>query len=241
MLDEKIRNKIIISADDFGKSELANRNILRLAKAGKFDRVSVMIEGDFDEKEIEEILATGVKLDIHFELVWQKRRRNLLRDNTLRQGIVFLVNYLWGDWPVPVHPRSGAAEVKREWNKQIEKFRKFFGRTPDGISSHEHTHYFPIYFRIALELAKQYDIAFIRFGKKGLLGERNSVYFILKKMRWLNKRKFFRSKLSSSDYFAVLDWIANFEEFLMDLPEGKTEIACHPERKEEYNFILNNF
>ena len=240
-MEKTNKKNLIISADDFGKSELANKNILRLAEAGKLDRVSVMIEGDFKEKEIEKILATGVKLDIHFELIWQKRRRSLLKDNTLRQGIVFLVNYLWGDWPLPGHPRSGTASVKRERKEQIEKFRRVFGRTPDGISSHEHTHYFPAYFGIVLDLAKRYNITSMRFGKKGFLGEQNSVYLILKNMRWLNKKKFFRSKLASSDYFVVLDWIRNFKKFLRNIPEGKTEISCHPERKDEYNFILNNF
>jgi len=237
MIGADVRKNLILSADDFGKSELANRNILRLAAAGKLDRVSVMVEGNVSEKEVERLFAAGVKLDIHFELVWQKRRRNLLRDNTLRQGVVFLVNYLWGDWPMPEHPRSGAAEVRKEWESQIKKFREIFGRLPDGISSHEHTHYFPAYFKIAIELAKQYNIAFIRFGRKGLLGERNSVYFILKIMRWFNRKKFFHSKLSSPDYFVILDWIKDFRKFLKKIPEGEMEIACHPERKEELNLL----
>lgn len=237
MLSQVNRENLIISADDFGKSKLANKNILQLTEAGKLDRISVMIEGDFDEKEIDKILAAGVKLDIHFELIWQKRRRNLLKDNTLRQGIVFLVNYFWGDWPVPEHPRSGATSVKQEWKEQIEKFRRIFGRMPDGISSHEHVHYFPTYFSIALELADRYKISFVRFGKKGFFGERNSVYLILKIMRWLNKEKLFHAKISSSDYFTSLDWIRNFDEFLKNIPEGKTEIACHPEREDEMEMI----
>ncbi|MDD5489879.1 MAG: ChbG/HpnK family deacetylase, partial [Candidatus Moranbacteria bacterium] len=113
MIEKELRNGIILTADDFGKSETANRNILLLARAGKIDRISIMADGNFSEEEIENLLSTGVELDIHFELIWQKRRRNILRDNTFRQGIVFLVNYLWGDWPVPEHPRSGTASVKR--------------------------------------------------------------------------------------------------------------------------------
>ena len=198
-----------------------------------------MIEGDFSEEEIKNLLGSGVKLDIHFELIWQKRRRNLLEDNTLRQGIVFLVNYFWGDWPVPEHPRSGKVSVEREWRGQIEKFRKIFGRSPDGISSHEHTHYFPAYFKIALDLAKKYDINSIRFGKKGFLGERNSVNFILKILHWPNRKKFFRSGISSSDYFASLDWTKDFDGFLKNIPDGEAEISCHPERESEYNLISN--
>ncbi|MDD5490140.1 MAG: ChbG/HpnK family deacetylase, partial [Candidatus Moranbacteria bacterium] len=166
-----------------------------------------------------------------------KRRRNILRDNTFRQGIVFLVNYLWGDWPVPEHPRSGTASVKREWKEQIEKFRRVFGRTPDGISSHEHVHYFPPYFSIALGLANHYKIPFIRFGKKGFAGEKNSVYLILKIMRWINRKKFFRSDISSSDYFTSLDWVGNKRNFLRKIPNGKIEIACHPEREDEMEMI----
>ena len=241
MLEKKEREKLIISADDFGKSKLANQSILRLAKLGKLDRVSVMADGIFAPGEIEELIVTEVKLDIHFELIWQKRRRNLLVDNTLRQGVVFFVNYIWGDWPVPENPRSSARAVRLEWNAQIVKFREIFGRTPDGISSHEHTHYFPSYFRIALDLAKNFDITFIRFGKKGFLGKKNSVSFILGIMRWLDRRKFSKSGVGSSSYFASFDWFENTNELLKSISESNVEIACHPEREEEFELIAKNF
>jgi len=240
MFHEKRKN-LILTADDFGKSERANGNILKLVKLGKLDRVSVMIEGDFTPNEIEELKKNDVKLDIHLELIWQKRRRNLLTDKTLRQGVVFFVNYIWGDWPVPENPRSGAKNVQREWKEQIEKFRKIFGRKPDGISSHEHTHFFPAYFKIALRLAKQFGIPFIRFGKMGFVGNNNSVNFILNAMRWLDKRKFLKSGIESSKYFASLDWISDVNYFLKNIPDGKTEIACHPEREEEFEMIEKYF
>jgi len=237
----RAEKKIILTADDFGKSETANRNILRLARKGKLDRVSVMIDGDFRPSEIEELLAADLKLDIHLELIWQKRRRNLLRDNTVRQAIVFLVNYVWGDWPMPKHPRSSRQAVSEEWKGQVEKFKKIFGRYPDGISSHEHVHYFPAYFSVALWLADQYEIPYVRFGGKGFVGEKNNVYLILKAMRPLNRKKFSGSKISSSEYFSSLDWIGNLEKFLQKLPEGKVEIACHPEREDEFELISSTF
>jgi predicted glycoside hydrolase/deacetylase ChbG (UPF0249 family) len=240
MVEKNVRDKLILTADDFGKSEIANKNILYLVEAGKLDRVSVMVGGILKKEEVERLLSAGVNLDIHLELVWQKRRRNLLKDHTLRQLAVFFVNYLWGDWPVPAHPRSGKLDVEKEWQNQIEKFKKIFGRMPDGISSHEHVHYFPPYFSVTLQVANHYKIPFIRFGKKGFVGKKTSVYLILKAMHWLNKKNFLRSKISSSDYFASLDWLGNFDEFLNKIKEGeKIEIACHPEREDEYTFINN--
>jgi len=116
-----------------------------------------------------------------------------------------------------------------------------FGRAPDGISSHEHVHYFPPYFRIALKLAGQGRIQFVRFGTKGFLGRKNSVQLILRMMRWLNKRKFCATKISSADYFASLDWIENMKKFFEDIPGRKVEIACHPEREEEFELIEKYF
>ena len=240
MLHEKHKN-LILTADDFGKSAKANENILKLARAEKLDRVSVMIEGDISEDEVKELLASNLKLDIHFELIWQKRRRNLLTVKPHRQAAVFIVNYLWGDWHVPKNPRSGARAVKQEWEGQIEKFKKMFGRTPDGISSHEHRHFFPAYFRIALKLAKHFEIPFIRFGEKGFAGRSNSVSFILNVMRWLDRRKFLKSGMKSSSYFASLDWFENMDELSKSISEGNIEIACHPEREEEFELIEKYF
>lgn len=226
------RKNLIITADDFGKSELANENILKLARLGKLDRVSVMADGDFAAGEVEELIATGVKLDVHFELAWQKKRRGKMKDSTLKQGIIFLVN----------HFRSGQRKkIRKEWENQIEKFREIFGRYPEGINSHEYIHFFPVYFKIALDFAKQFGIPNIRFAKSGFLGKRNSAHLVLNSLcRW-NKNYFFDSKLDSSDFFVSLDWVSDMEKFVKNLPEGKTEIACHPEREEELEMIEKYF
>lgn len=240
MFHEKRKN-LIVTADDFGKNELTNRNILRLAKSGKIDRVSVMADGVFSPGEIEELMSTGVKLDIHFELIWQERRRNLLSDKASRQVAVFFLNYIWGDWHMPENPRSGKKSVKKEWARQIEKFREIFGRVPDGISSHEHTHFFPAYFRIAVDLAKYFGISFIRFGRKGFWGKTNMKQTILSVLHRIDSRKFFKSKLDSADYFTSLDWIDSLDELTNNIPGGKIEMACHPEREKEFRLIDTYF
>lgn len=241
-MEENKRQNIILTADDFGKSAHANRNILRLANLGKLERVSVMADGDFEAGKIEELSRfarsgkarkdTGVALDIHLELDWQKKRRGKLRDSAARQGIVFLVNHLQA---------SRRKRILPDWEGQIEKFRELFGRVPDGINSHEYVHLFPAYFKTALDLAGKFSIPFVRFGKSGLLGKRNAKSMILNNLRKMDKKKFVESRIDSSDHFASLDWIRDIEKFFKNLPDGKTEIACHPEREEELKLIEKYF
>lgn len=233
-MGNKYRKKIIVSADDFGKSELANANILKLAEAGKLDRVSVMSNGSFSLAEIESIKRSGVKLDIHLDLADVPRKEKKLKKGVLGRGIVFLLKHL------------GSGEYKKErirerWTGQIEKFRELFGRYPDGINSHQHTHLFDRYFAVARELARKYKISYFRFAKKDLLGSKTNirrvVYFLWKR----NDKNFNDGNFERPDYFASMDWIRNFEKFLKNLPEGETELACHPEREEEYRLINNYF
>jgi predicted glycoside hydrolase/deacetylase ChbG (UPF0249 family) len=234
MLDANIRKNIIVSADDFGKSEIANRNILALAKSGKLDRVSVMSNGNFSAEEVEAIAASGVRLDIHLDLAEVPRREKKLKQGVLKRGILFLLKHI------------GSSEykkdrVRKKWNAQIEKFEELFGRDPDGINSHQHIHFFGRYFLIALDLAKEHDIHYIRFAKKGLLGNSSNIRRVVN-LLWKKEKKHFSDKgFDQPEYFVSLDWIKNMKYFLENLPEGKTELACHPERDDEMKIIETNF
>jgi hypothetical protein len=59
---------------------------------------------------------------------------------------------------------------------------------------------------------------------------------------WKKDNKFFiSSRLDSSDYLVSLDWIRGLKYFVNNLPEGKTEIVCHPEREKEFKIIKTYF
>ena len=49
------RKKLIISADDFGKSRTVDENILSLVRAGRIDRVAILIDGDIKDAEVAEL------------------------------------------------------------------------------------------------------------------------------------------------------------------------------------------
>jgi predicted glycoside hydrolase/deacetylase ChbG (UPF0249 family) len=231
---QKKRNKIIISADDFGKSELANKNILKLAEAGKLDRVSVMANGNFSSEEISRIKKTGVKLDIHLDLADVPKKERKLKKGVLARGIVFFLKHI-------ASPSYRKESIRKKWDDQIERFRELFKKIPDGINSHQHVHLFGRYFQVAIDLARKDKISYFRFAKKGLLGTKTNirkvVYVIWKKER----KKHTRLDFERPDYFASLDWIGDLDKFVKDFPEGKTELACHPERIDEYNIIEDYF
>jgi len=65
-------------------------------------------------------------------------------------------------------------------------------------------------------------------------------HLVLNNLRRWNK-KYFLNQTGSSDHFLSLDWITSFQIFFKHIPEGKIEIACHPEREEEFEIIEKYF
>lgn len=224
------REKLIISTDDFGKSRMANENILALVLAGQIDRVSVLMDGEIKNSEVEKLLSSGVKIDIHLNLQKINDHSNESR-NVFKRIAIFLAYYLLKTNSV----------VGKEWEQQVKKFISLFGRKPDGLNSHQYIHFFPPYFKLVLELGKKYDIPYLRFGKNGISENVNSISRILKGLWIINAAQFKKFSFASSEYLASYDWAKDFSEFLKKLPAGKTELIFHPERKEEFEAINKYF
>ena len=227
------RKNLIISADDFGISPLANENILALAEAGKLDRVAVMTNGSFTDLEIERLKKTSVKLDIHLDLASEISAKRKLKDGILVRGLKFTFAYL--------SDHLNANSKEQHWEKQLKDFHTIIGKYPDGINSHQHIHFFPAYFKIILRLAQKNNIIFVRFGRKGLVLRNNKVHHILYWLRKKDARSFRASKLDSTDHMISLDWISDIQKFINRLPAGTTEIVCHPERQEEFELMQKYF
>jgi predicted glycoside hydrolase/deacetylase ChbG (UPF0249 family) len=233
METKKIREKIIISADDFDSHPEAKKNILLLAEAGKIDRVGVIIDEHFTSEEITRLLRSGIKIDLHLMLVGIKANHHSYGESALKRSLIFVVKYFLGN--------ITSTQTEEEWARQIEKFKTTFGRKPDGINSHQHVHFFPPFFKIILILAEKNNISYVRFGEKFLSDGHPLIYYILSVLNKKNRPRFHASGLQSANYMASLDWIRNFEKFTNNLPGGGIELVCHPERKEEFELIQKYF
>ncbi|HLC95396.1 MAG TPA: ChbG/HpnK family deacetylase, partial [Patescibacteria group bacterium] len=156
---QHLRENFIITADDYGIRQTAEP-ILRLVHEKKVDRVAVLIHY-VSAEQAEALIATGVKIDLHLELIGLLKSGEKVHESALLRSINFLFRLAFG--------LITANKVEAEWRDQIVHFQKTFGRLPDGLNSHEHLHCFPPFFKIFLQLATAYDITYIRFGTKGTL------------------------------------------------------------------------
>jgi predicted glycoside hydrolase/deacetylase ChbG (UPF0249 family) len=242
-------NNLIISVDDFGISEKANRAILELAKEKKIDRASVMIGGKITKEEAGGLLESGVKIDIHLHFL--KKNFFTDREKEPEGGIVKRITVFLADFLIGVY---SSAKIKIIWKNQIEEFKKIFGKYPDGINSHEHIHFFPPLFKTALKIKNELGISYIRLGKLDYFQKFGKISYVLNKLRRINFRRnliFFtplgiaRShpfELNTSDFLVSFDWIKNEEKFFENILEDtQIELVFHPERDREYKFLKENF
>lgn len=228
---------IIISADDFGISCLATENILKLVKQKKIDRVEVMISDNITSSNARDLIRSGINIDVHLHLAkdkldfWQTNERKIDSSATKRT-IAFVFNYLSG--------KSSKKKTLEEWDRQIKIFIKIFGRVPDGVSSHEHIHFFPPYFNCILKLSEKYGIGYVRFGRK-TLKNKNIISHILNWLRKANIKNFNGSSLKSSDYMVSFDWTEKLDDVLKNCQNHVLiEAVFHPEKNNEFAVLANN-
>lgn len=227
------RSRLSIAADDFGVSERANRNILYLVELGKIDRVAVMVRGSISDLEKEQLIRSGVKIDVHLDILHELDQDRKQRSGALLRAAGFVGKILTGK----VSPKK----VQADWDSQIIRFKEIFGKNPDGINSHEHVHFFPPFFKVMLRLQETYSIPYIRFGDSIDTRHHTVVAHMLHWLHLFNRRACEKNGCVSSASFISLDWIDDMDTFLNHLPEGITEIACHPEKAEDFVKVKKYF
>jgi len=140
------------------------------------------------------------------------------------------------------------AEVEREWDAQIRKVREA-GIRPTHLDGHKHVHMLPGLFEIALRLAKSHGIEAIRVsleesslraalsssGKHhpGVVIKQGVQARGLKLLARDAREQARRAGLATADYFCGIAQTGELtregvELFLKRLPEGTTELMCHP-------------
>jgi len=155
--------KVIVNADDFGFCPSVNEGIVLAHREGILTSATLMANAPgFDQAVALSRENPGLGVGVHLNIV----RGRPVSDPARIPSAVGPDGRFWGSvyrivrkhWAGSIRP----ADVEAEWRAQIEKVRAA-GIVPTHLDSEKHMHAFPPFFRIALGLARAYDIRAVRF------------------------------------------------------------------------------
>ena len=247
-MGQAVKN-LIVNADDLGWTDGVNRGIVEAFHHGIVTSASLLANGAaFALGVAAARSAPGLGIGVHLNLsdgppvADRKTVRSLLNGHgEFAGGPESLLLRRLGRSLV-------LAEVENEWDAQIRRVRDA-GITPTHLDGHKHVHMLPGLFEIALRLAKRHGIAAIRVSLEAsslraalASGTKRNAAVIMKQgvqARGLKllardaREQTQRAGISTADYFCGIAQTGELtregvEQFLKSLPDGTTELMCHP-------------
>jgi len=248
-----MQKNLVINADDYGFTEGINESVMECYSRGAVTDISFLACGDSFEHATELAEKNNLrKIGIHLALTESFRPVSSAQDvpTLIDKNGKFLANYRL----FLIRYFTGAVkndEIYTEFKNQIRKVKKA-GFEITHLDSHEHIHVVPGILKIALALAKEEGIKYIRFplekagffaGLKDLRAMARNI--LLSFMCGLSKRALDLSGVKHNDYFigharAFQFGRKDLFSMISGLKEGLTELSCHPgKRREETNALCD--
>ena len=240
---------LIVNADDLGWTEGVNRGIVDAHRKGLVTSSSLLANGRafasaLAAAQTNPQLGVGVHLNLSDgpPTAPAEEVRGLLNEGgDLEEGPESLL--------LRIASRGLALEeVEREWDAQIQKVRDA-GIRPTHLDGHKHVQMLPGLFEIALRLAKKHAIHAIRVAHeestlRSVLasagGQKTAVVFKqgvqargLKLLAPGAREMADHAGVRTADYFCGIAQTGaltreGIEKLLENLPDGTTELMCHP-------------
>jgi hopanoid biosynthesis associated protein HpnK len=228
--------RLIVNADDFGMAESVNDGIIKGHRDGIITSTSFMAGARASEHAAtlaRDNPSLGVGVHLCLTLVKPvadpAKIKSLVRDGLLPGGPFPLMTRLFfGSIKI--------GEVEVELRAQIERTLAL-GIKPDHIDGHQHVHMMKRVFDVVMKLAEEYAIPAMRYpvgpdvtsvnGSRGL--EKKIFEGIAKK----NRRALENAGIKFPDYFFGFAETGNLDagkllNILKNLPDGTSELMCHP-------------
>jgi len=243
-----VRN-LIVNADDLGWTEGVNHGIAEAFRNGIVTSTSLLANGAAFAGGVKIARgAPGLGVGVHLNLsdgaplAERETVTSLLNDNGEFAGGAESLLLRRARRELLLD------EVEREWDAQIQKVRDA-GMEPTHLDGHRHVHMLPGLFEIALRLAKRHGIGAIRVSLEDsnlraalASGSRRNAGVVMKQgvqARGLKllardaREQAARAGLATADYFCGIARTgeltrAGLGRLLTVLPEGTTELMCHP-------------
>jgi predicted glycoside hydrolase/deacetylase ChbG (UPF0249 family) len=240
---------LIVNADDLGWTEGVNRGIVEAHRKGLVTSTSLLANGCAFGSAVTAArnnpeLGIGVHLNLSDgapKAPADKVRGLLNGDGRFEGGPENLL--------LRIASRSlPLDEVEREWSAQIQTIVDA-GIEPTHLDGHKHVQMLPGLFEIALKLAKKHKIRAIRVAHEesklrtalssgdnqntGVLLKQGVQARGLKLLAHDAKEMAERVGIATADYFCGIAQTgvltrAGVEKLLTSLPDGTTEVMCHP-------------
>lgn len=240
---------LIVNADDLGWTEGVNRGILDAFRGGIVTSTSLLANGAaFAEAAKAAKSAPRLALGVHLNLSDGAPTAD-------RESVTSLLNDdgMLADSPENLLLKRARRklvldEVEEEWDAQIQKVRDV-GIRPTHLDGHKHVHMLPGLFTIALQLAKRHGIEAIRVSleesslrtalasgsqhRAGVVMKQGVQARGLKLLARGARKQAARMGIATADYFCGIAQtgeltLEGLERLLKNLPEGTTELMCHP-------------
>jgi chitin disaccharide deacetylase len=241
--------KLIVHADDLGWTDGVNRGILDAFRSGIVTSTSVLANGNaFQGAVAAAKAAPGLGVGVHLNL---SDGAPMADPETVASLLNEDGNFSDGPEKLLLkRVRHGLVldEIEEEWDAQIRRVRDA-GIRPTHLDGHKHVHMLPGLFGIALRLAREHDIEAIRVSLEDSRlratlssgGKQHASVVIkqglqargLKLLARDARKQAERAGIATADYFCGIAQTGELtreglERFLINLPDGTTELMVHP-------------
>lgn len=227
---------IYFNADDFGWTDGHNQAVEQAHRSGVLNRASLLCNGQaFDQAVRLAREMPGLKIGIHLTLNEGKPLSSprtlpmLLNGGNAFPDTLKELALLW------LRGRLSRAEIYQEWRAQIERGLSA-GLKLSHLDSHKHVHLLPPLLDVAIQLAGDYQIAYLRLPKENPVGttyQRGPLGLISWLLAVRAQCAMRHSGLSFADLFIGVGSSGTMTEdrliqAVRGAPEGTTEIMTHP-------------
>ena len=238
-----------MNADDLGWTGGVNRGIVEAHRNGIVTSATLLANGAAFEDGIRAVRGTpGLGVGVHLNLT---NGRPILPPEQV-PSLVDERGEFYGKTPqLLLRMASGKlalAEVEQEWDAQIRKIHDA-GIEPTHLDGHKHVHMLPKLFPMAVRLAKKHGIGSVRIAHESsslraalASGQAHNSGAVLKQGAQARGLKLLardarelaeRAGIDAADYFCGIAQTGELtqqglERLLSVLPEGITELMCHP-------------
>jgi len=243
-----VRN-LIVNADDLAWAEGVNRGIAEAHRNGIVTSTTILANGTAFASAVELVKATpSIGVGVHLNL---SDGKPVSPPETVPSIVNDRGEFKGGPEALLLRVARRNLqlnEVEIEWERQIQKVVNA-GIQPTHLDGHKHVHMLPGMFEIVLRLAKRNNIAAVRISHEGSSlraalssGEKQNIPLVMKqgvqarvlKLLARDARALAEAAgIASTDYFCGIAQtgeltIEGMKCLLQNLPEGTTEMMCHP-------------